>query len=516
MSYTISPSLPAGLTLDTATGLISGTATGTSPNTTYTFTVTDANGASVSSNFDLEIENTPVLPGSPTLDSVTALDQTSVSVAFTAPASSGGAPISSYTVEAFLADGTATGITASGSSSPITLTGLSPGTSYTFRIKATNAAGTSTASAPSKSVSTVAAPAPAPPPGPAPAPAPTPTPVPVPAPEPAPVASEQTPGSRPTPLPRPAPNLTPRPNSPAAAAPAPSPGSNANSAPSPNQTDSQDGTQNPLPGTNTSAGSRDLVPGTPDQASRLVQVPTPEIPDFLQPEVVNITADSPSTPGLDDQRALSVLPSGPNNRVAPSPSLVRINGRSEPSRVVITDDRTGHVVIAGGGLINITAKANQEPVPVDYRGRVQMVIGNAVETQGRGMSPNTEFAVYLFSEPTLLGVGITDAEGRFFASFVPEEEIPIGDHTLQVKGILASGERVAISLPVTVVAKVEDALAQTSSEASSSPQGATISPVWVVISLIAIALLLALASRRWLLILARKRSKEEDEAKAQP
>lgn len=66
----------------------------------------------------------------------------SVTVEFTPPANDGGAPITSYTVTS-LPDG----ITATGTGSPITVTGLTKTTPYTFTVRATNIAGTGPASA---------------------------------------------------------------------------------------------------------------------------------------------------------------------------------------------------------------------------------------------------------------------------------------------------------------------------------------------------------------------------------
>jgi trimeric autotransporter adhesin len=69
------------------------------------------------------------------------------SIAFTAPTNNGGSAITSYAVTA-----TPGGATASGSSSPIIITGLTGGTAYTFTVTATNINGTSLASTPSTSV----------------------------------------------------------------------------------------------------------------------------------------------------------------------------------------------------------------------------------------------------------------------------------------------------------------------------------------------------------------------------
>lgn len=88
----------------------------------------------------------PVQPGSPT--AVTAVaGESSASVSFTAPISNGGSAITSYAVIA-----SPGGATVSGAASPITFSGLTNGTAYTFTVTATNAVGTSVVSAASNSV----------------------------------------------------------------------------------------------------------------------------------------------------------------------------------------------------------------------------------------------------------------------------------------------------------------------------------------------------------------------------
>ena len=81
------------------------------------------------------------VPGAPTNVSVAvgSSGSTTASVSFTAPANVGSAPITSYTVTA-----SPGGIHASGASSPIALTGLTPQTAYTYSVVANNSVGTST------------------------------------------------------------------------------------------------------------------------------------------------------------------------------------------------------------------------------------------------------------------------------------------------------------------------------------------------------------------------------------
>lgn len=85
-------------------------------------------------------------PNAPTGVSATAGDA-SASVSFTAPTNVGGSAITGYTVQS-----NPGGFAGSGASSPITVSGLSNGTSYTFNVWALNSYGPSPAGGPSGSV----------------------------------------------------------------------------------------------------------------------------------------------------------------------------------------------------------------------------------------------------------------------------------------------------------------------------------------------------------------------------
>ena len=93
----------------------------------------------------------PSLPGAPTIGTATA-GVGEVSVAFTAPANPGYPTTLTYEVTS-----SPGGFTATGSSSPITVTGLTNGTEYTFTVTATNDTGTGPASAASNGATPIAA-----------------------------------------------------------------------------------------------------------------------------------------------------------------------------------------------------------------------------------------------------------------------------------------------------------------------------------------------------------------------
>ena len=91
-------------------------------------------------------------PGAPVIGAATA-GNGSATVAFTPPATTGGAAITGYTITA-----NPGGATATGTSSPLRVSGLRNGTSYTFTATATNSVGASTPSAPSNAITPSAPP----------------------------------------------------------------------------------------------------------------------------------------------------------------------------------------------------------------------------------------------------------------------------------------------------------------------------------------------------------------------
>jgi len=121
------------------TGLVNGTS--------YTFTVhaTNAVGNSVESSATNAVTPATV-PNAPTIGTATA-GSGSASVTFTPPAFNGGSAITGYTVTS-----TPSGLTATGASSPLVVTGLVNGVSYTFTAHATNAVGSGAESAASNAI----------------------------------------------------------------------------------------------------------------------------------------------------------------------------------------------------------------------------------------------------------------------------------------------------------------------------------------------------------------------------
>ncbi len=123
---------------------------GLSCNILYHFRVKAVNVGGIATGNDATFRSGPCVPDAPTAPSAIA-GNAQASVTFTAPASDGGAPISTYTATAN--PGGASGTCAGPAACTITVSSLTNGASYTFTVTATNAASlTSAASVASNSV----------------------------------------------------------------------------------------------------------------------------------------------------------------------------------------------------------------------------------------------------------------------------------------------------------------------------------------------------------------------------
>jgi FtsP/CotA-like multicopper oxidase with cupredoxin domain len=128
------------------------TDTTATPGARYRYRVVAFTAAGDSASTPLSVGPAATAPAAPTIGAATAANASAV-VNWTAPANAGGSPITGYLVQAF------SGATQVGANRPaaagatsLTVTGLTNGTAYTFKVLATNAVGNSVASAASNSV----------------------------------------------------------------------------------------------------------------------------------------------------------------------------------------------------------------------------------------------------------------------------------------------------------------------------------------------------------------------------
>jgi hypothetical protein len=121
---------------------------------TIEFRATDSSANTGTASFTITVNG--VAPGAPTGVTATLVRAGTMSVAFSAPASTGSSPISSYRAVCSSTDG-GTARSASGPASPLAVSGLTIGARYQCRVNATNATGTGPGSAPSAAFTAVGA-----------------------------------------------------------------------------------------------------------------------------------------------------------------------------------------------------------------------------------------------------------------------------------------------------------------------------------------------------------------------
>jgi hypothetical protein len=107
----------------------------------------------VVSSSSREVPNAPTIGTATDVGTARAFNNGAGTVTFTAPTFDGGLPITSYT-----ATSNPGSLTATGAGSPLTVTGLTSSTAYTFTVRATNSVGQSTASAASNSITATTVP----------------------------------------------------------------------------------------------------------------------------------------------------------------------------------------------------------------------------------------------------------------------------------------------------------------------------------------------------------------------
>ena len=147
INYTVT-SNPGGFTATTPDGVTrSATVSGLTNGVSYTFTVIATNIAGNSPPSTPSSGLIPSVPPDPPTSLTGTLGDRSANLSWTAPVSTGGYPISSYTVTSN--PGAFSVTTANGSIRTATVTGLTNGTPYTFIVIATTNAGDSSGSVPS-------------------------------------------------------------------------------------------------------------------------------------------------------------------------------------------------------------------------------------------------------------------------------------------------------------------------------------------------------------------------------
>ena len=110
------------------------------------------------------------------------------------------------------------------------------------------------------------------------------------------------------------------------------------------------------------------------------------------------------------------------------------------------------IVIQAAGITTTINGLNKggSPVPLNKDGNVPLQGGSRVRVFAEGFKPNSVVEAWLFSSPTWLGNAKVDAKGTLSQIFTLPKDVKPGQHRIALKAITAAGEEVSIALGIVV------------------------------------------------------------------
>lgn len=156
-----------------------------------------------------------------------------------------------------------------------------------------------------------------------------------------------------------------------------------------------------------------------------------------------------------ESSAFRVTPegSGPEPEpVKPGRGQILIDGAAVASTVTVNEGRT-RVTLEGAGVqMDLKGRSSDgERVPVDGSGALVLEREGVALVSGEGMKPGTQVKLFLLSTPRLLATTTTNARGEFRGSGIIPSGLRIGSHVVQAVGITPSGKELRLSLGIRVL-----------------------------------------------------------------
>ena len=115
--------------------------------------------------------------------------------------------------------------------------------------------------------------------------------------------------------------------------------------------------------------------------------------------------------------------------------------------------RENNQIVIQAGDITTTINGLSEsgaPVPLNKDGNVPLQGGSRVRVFAEGFKPNSVVEAWLFSSPTWLGNAKVDEKGTLSQIFILPKDVKPGQHRIALKAITAAGDEVSIALGIVV------------------------------------------------------------------
>lgn len=177
----------------------------------------------------------------------------------------------------------------------------------------------------------------------------------------------------------------------------------------------------------------------PSPSPALVAVPN--APSAVSPESVAKIADQLGVTFTDEG-----LP-----KLAPLESIGLVDGSPILVSLFPNQENTGLVVEGDGFTISLSASSENGEAPnLNSDGKLVLTARSSASFSGSGFAPNTNVVIWLFSDPRELGSVLTDSSGSFEGSLPLPSEILAGEHTVQLNGLTPTGETRSVAVGVVV------------------------------------------------------------------
>lgn len=201
----------------------------------------------------------------------------------------------------------------------------------------------------------------------------------------------------------------------------------------------------------------------------------------------------------NDSQASGLLP-----QLNPQQALLVENGVSTDFSVVASDSNTGYVVSGEDWQVSLeAADESGTPLKLDDSGNIILNSDRYVSFSGTGYAPGSTVKVWMFSDPTSLTQVTADASGDFTGQAQIPTALPDGEHTLQLNGVNKEGQIRSVAMGVLIAPVTAPAPAAI----PSVPAG--IDPLWLAGLVL---LLIASAGVFWFLRRKSSRIRSEDGA----
>ena len=165
------------------------------------------------------------------------------------------------------------------------------------------------------------------------------------------------------------------------------------------------------------------------------------------------TASTATVLGPVTNTANSGVPAG---GVAPGTGVLIVNGEKVSVTVKPDAKDDKRLEVSGPGFTMSLAGLNAQGQPLGLTpdGALILEQDRTAAVEGTGFQPNSLVYLYLFSEPRFLGTVQTDANGGFKGSVPLPADIADGRHTLQSNGFTPDGTVRSLSLGVVLATPV--------------------------------------------------------------